>query len=380
MGSKYQVFFNGSPADDAFHNAISSIEVEENADMPDAIEINLIVNRTTGGELDWPQDKRVKPFANVAVVAQAGDGVEQCIFDGYVLSHKVHLETGTTGSTLRIWGQDASWLMNLEEKVHEWTDLGDADVADNIFNTYGFTPSDANSADSSPTHTEDGHTLMQRGSDIQFLRSLARRTGKLCRVFCTEQPGDYTGYFAKPALDGEPVLTLNMNDLESANVSSLDVEWDATRPTHVLAGQGLFTSDDPDAANTDVSESGLTLLDDRGLADFTGKTMTVLLAAPVDDAGELRMRAQALLREAGWFARCEGVADVARCGAVMRAGTVVAVEQIGSLLSGKHLVWSVRHSITADSHLMRFALVRNAVGDSGGGIDGLSLGSLGAIA
>src|SRR5216684_2123751 len=160
MGSKYQVFFDGTAADESFHDAISSIEVEENVDMPDAIEINLVVNRTDDGELDWPQDSRVKPFANVAVVAEAADGDQQCIFDGYVLSHRVHLETGTAGSTLRIWGQDASWLMNLEEKVHEWSNLSDSDVAADIFNTYSFTPADDNSADSSPTHTEDGHTLM----------------------------------------------------------------------------------------------------------------------------------------------------------------------------------------------------------------------------
>ena len=36
------------------------------------------------------------------------------------------------------------------------------------------------------------------------------------------------------------------------------------------------------------------------------------------------MRAQAVLREAGWFVRCEGEADVARLGVVLRAGMMVA--------------------------------------------------------
>jgi len=85
------------------------------------------------------------------------------------------------------------------------------------------------------------------------------------------------------------------------------------------------------------------------------------------------LRAKAVLRDAGWFARCEGEADVARLNAVMRAGTVVQVEGIGSLNSGKYYVWSVRHSLTADSHRMKFVLVRNAVGPApvgGGGILG----------
>ncbi len=97
--------------------------------------------------------------------------------------------------------------------------------------------------------------------------------------------------------------------------------------------------------------------------------MTVMLTAPVDDGGELRLRAQSLLREAGWFVRCEGEADVARLNAVLRVGTVVQIDGIGSLHSGKYYVWSVRHTINADSHKMKFVLVRNAVGPppAGGG-------------
>jgi hypothetical protein len=93
----------------------------------------------------------------------------------------------------------------------------------------------------------------------------------------------------------------------------------------------------------------------------------------VDDAGELQQRARALLRESGFFARCTGEVDVAALKAVLRVGTVVQIEGAGSLHSGKYLVWSVRHTITADSHRMGFVLVRNAVGPppSGGGGGGL---------
>src|SRR5438132_4425127 len=118
--------------------------------------------------------------------------------------------------------------MNLEEKVREWVDMTDADVADTLFGAYGITPLQDNRDDDSPSHTEDGHTLMQRGSDIQFLRQLARRNGKLCRVNCADKPGKRTGYFAKPNLGGDPVLTLNLSDPTDWTVHALDIEWDAT--------------------------------------------------------------------------------------------------------------------------------------------------------
>jgi hypothetical protein len=99
--------------------------------------------------------------------------------------------------------------------------------------------------------------------------------------------------------------------------------------------------------------------------------VVVLLTAPVDDAGELTLRAQSLLIEAGWFLRCEGEADVGRLNAVLRVGTIVMINGAGSLHSGKYLVWSVRHTITGDSHKMKFTLVRNAIGPEPAGVGGL---------
>jgi len=288
----------------------------------------------------------------------------------------LHVETGTTTSTLEVWGQDASWLMTLEEKAREWVDVTDADVANTLFGEYGMTPAPENTDDDSPSHTEDGHSLMQRASDIQFLRMLARRNGKLCRVVCADQPGQRTGYFAKPTLDGDPVVTLVLNDTDNWTVNALDIEIDASRATAVRASQALFSDDSADGVNADTSDSGLTLLDERGLADFTGKSMTVMLTAPVDDGGELKLRAQSLLREAAWFVKCEGEADVAKLGAVLRVGTVVQINGIGGLHSGKYYVWSVRHTISADAHKMKFVLVRNAVGPAPSGAGSL-LGGLG---
>jgi hypothetical protein len=369
MASTYRLLIDGTPADDTLIGAIAALEVEENAELPGAIQIKVPVSTTDSGDLTYVADKSLRPFANLAVVATPEGGSAQCIFDGYVLSHKLHLERGITASTLEVWGQDASWLMNLEEKTHEWIDVTDAKVASAVFGVYGITPSGDNSADDSPSHTEAGHSLMQRATDIQFLRGLARRNGKLCRVACADQPGQRVGFFAKPKLDGDPVVTIAINDPQAWTVQALDIEWDATRPTAVRARQALFTDDDPDGVSADTSDSGLAALDQRGLADFSGHPITAMLTAPVDDAGELRLRAQSLLREAANFVRCEGEADVARLNAILRVGTVVRIDGIGSLHSGKYYVWSVRHTITTDSHKMKFVLVRNAVGPppAGGG-------------
>lgn len=370
MPATFQFLINGDPADDQLLTVMGPLEVEENADLPGAIQVTLPVDTDGNGDLTFVNDQRFQPFSNLAVVATPDGGSDECIFDGYVLSNKLHLQKGTTGSTLQVWGQDASWLMNLEEKVKEWVDVTDADVANSIFGDYGITPADGNTDDDSPSHTEDGHTLMQRASDIQFLRGLARRNGKLCRVACTDTPGQRTGYFAKPNLGGDPAVTLELNDPEAWTVDALDLDWDVTRPTEVKAAQALFDDTNEDGASVDQTDSGLDLLDDRDLSTFSGKTMSVVLTAPVDAADELTLRAESVLREAGWFVRCEGQADASRLKAVLRVGSIVQINGAGSLNSGKYFVWSVRHTIDRQSHKMSFVLVRNAMGSAPSGGSG----------
>jgi phage protein D len=361
--SSFQVLFGDQPATAAFYDLLTSLEVEENADLPGAIQMTLPIatQGATGSEdLTVLGDDRFKPYARIAVVVSVDRQPDACIFDGYVLSHKIHLDRGTTASSVQVWGQDASCLMNLEEQVREWKD-SDGRIANTIFERYQFRKATENLQDDSGAHPETGHTVMQRATDAQFLRDRARREGKLFRVCCDQQAGSNTGYFIKPNVDGSPAVTLVLNPADEANVDTLEFEWDVARPTEVIA-KALVTTKDP--VDGDARQSGLSPLDSRSLASFTGSqyAMKARLTATVDDAGELRGRAESLLREAGWFAKCEGEADLSRTTSVLRVGTLAQINGAGKVHSGKYFVWSVRHSITTHSHRMKFVLVRNAVG------------------
>jgi hypothetical protein len=307
------------------------------------------------------------------VTPEGGDS--SVIFDGYVLGHKLHIESGIRESTLEVYGQDASWLMNLEEKTREWANTTDGLAANSIFDEYGFTPTSGNLDDDSGTYTDDAHTLMQRGTDFNFLKTLAYRAGKLFRVVGGAAPGAPVGVFAKPDTAGDSKATLKPNDPDAPNVRKLDFEWDVMRPTAVTALQSLFSDSSGEPATGDSTDSGLGAMADRDLETFAGKAMTVRLTVPADDAGQLSSRAAALLRESQWFVRCTGEADLSALHVVFRTGAVVSIEGVGSVHSGKYFVWSVRHVIDQQHHKMNFVLVRNAVGPSPSG-GGPGLGGL----
>ena len=363
MASTFRLLLDGTPADDALLTAMTSLEVEENADLPGAMQFQpagqplrqgrpqrrgeLPVSSLRPNSPSWrrPKGKRTNAFSTASSFRR------NCIW-----------RPDSPTRPLQVWGQDASWLMNLEEKAREWVDVTDVDVAATIFNAYGIAPAPDNADEDSPSHTESGHRLMQRGTDIQFLRSPGAAHGRLCRVVCEASPVNWPAISPRPGPDGDPVVALPLNDTDNWTVRALDIEWDVTRPTAVQARQALFNDDTPEGVSGDAADSGLPLLGERDLATFAGTPMQVMLTAPVDDAGELTLRARALLRESAWFVRCEGEADVGRLQAILRVGTVVQIcghrqPPFRQLLRLERPPYAHRAS-----HTMKFTLLRNAVG------------------
>jgi phage protein D len=375
MSVSVQLTVGGAPVPSALYDAIAELEIEENSDRPGTLLLRLPADRTPRGDLQFVGDGTFEPMTNIAVtVTPGGPGTRrQCVFDGYVVAWRLHLARASTSSSIDISAQDASWLMNLDDHVAEWAGLTDGQVANAIFASHGFTPAPGNMAGDSPSHLPDGHTLLQRETDLQFLRRLARRNGKLLRVACASTPGVRTGYFAKPAVTGTPAAEISLTDQDRWTVESLDFDWDVMRPAQVTASQVDLTHPGPAGTEVVSAGSGLGSLDQRSYPAYLGRPSRLLLTAPADVA-ELGQRGQAVLAESGFFARCTGESDAARIGAVLRAGDVVTIAGAGNLHSGKWLTWQVRHRFSPDGWITGFTLVRNAMGPAAPGGTLASLG------
>jgi hypothetical protein len=378
MKATVQLSLGGSPVPDTFYQSIETLEVHESAEGPDLLILRVPVVRTSSGDLQYVGDGTLEPYTPVSVVVTPSGAGAQCVFDGYVLSWQLHLDRTSSSSSLEVGAHDASWLMNLNDTVQEWSGQTDGEVANAIFTNYGFTGADANTDDDSPIHDPDGHSLFQRATDMQFLRGLARRGGKIFRVACTDTPGQRTGYFVRPTVDGQPVATVSLVDPTTWTVDSLDFEWDVMRPSEIASSQVDLTQPSDDGVDSDATSSGLTQLAPRDLPTYAGKASTFILTAPLD-VPELTQRTTAVLTESGFFGRCTGEADINRLGAVLRVGDVVTIEGAGSLQSGNWLVWGVRHRLALDSYSMHFTLVRNGIGPAPSGSGGLASALAGAV-
>jgi hypothetical protein len=283
------------------------------------------------------------------------DGAADCLVKGPVHSQQIRLIHGGSGSFVDVLGTDTSVTMDREVKAKVWDALSDSDVVSQIVATYGLKPE----TDSTPaTHDEAKHTLVQRDSDLRFIRRLARRNGYLFWV--TADPlGVQTAHFKRPPLDGEPDMKLVIN-LDAPNLNAVEISWDVERPTSSV-GMQLDLADQSDIDGA-VAKTPQKLLGDKGLADITGDTRSVLVSAPVDDAGDLKSRGEAALVEADFFVRVTGETTVHALGKVLHAHRLVELQGVGKRHSGPYFVSGVRHLIDAVTHRMEFELIRNGWG------------------
>src|SRR5207253_262857 len=85
-----------------------------------------------------------------------------------------------------------------------------------------------------PTLVEPQGTVTQRGTDIRFLRRLARRNGFDCFVQPEPTTGVDIGHFEPPALVGLPEAVLSVNMGSDTTVTEFRVRYEMTRPTTAI--------------------------------------------------------------------------------------------------------------------------------------------------
>lgn len=304
------------------------------------------------GDIPFLVDGRIDPGQELTIIASV-DGQNQCLVKGPVQAHAIHLEHGGAGSSFTVHGGDSCLLMDRETVIAQWLDVTDSDVASSICGNYGFS-TDVIATDAG--HFENKHTLIQRETDLGFVRRLARRNGYLFWLTCDPE-GVETAHFKPPPLDGDPAGELIIN-LASPNISALDISWQVERPTSVVGAQLDLNSKEQLDGN--VPATALTILGDRSLQAITGDTRSTQIAAAVDDAGDLQARGQGALTEANWFIHATCKTSVHALRAIVRAHTLVHVRGAGSRHSGHYFVAAVRHLIDSASHQMEITLLRNA--------------------
>lgn len=344
--TRLAVEIDGDRLDDEALRSLVDVQVEESLDVADAATIAARLAAAGDGEWRSVLDRLTEPRTPLAIeVARGGVGYR---FDGFSTQATWSVDAGGE-SLLTVAALDRTLEMDLEEKVVPWPGSSDSAIARAIISSYGLRPQ----VDDTPDEADpDVHVVVQRATDLAFLRSLAGKWGYSAFVEADAVGG--TGHFRAVDPHAEPQGELELGFGGDAPRAEVRVELTAGQAVEAARVPGI--SDSPASAR----EAG----DDQaqGARSLGGQVDVLLSPADVDGEVEPGATARALARRSSYGVELTAELDTERAGLVVRARRPVLVRGLGSDLSGRYMVRSVRHLVTLDRHRQRLSLVRNALG------------------
>lgn len=352
----FSLTIDGEEATDLYPDLLN-VEVELDDALDGMFRLKLSIAQDRDGIWSHLDDDRLHPWKEVVIRAGFGDEMEDLI-TGYITHVKPHFASEPTACLLEVWGMDGSVLMDREEKLKDWPNKKDSDIAAEIFGLYGFS---AEAEDTVVVHDEAMSTIIQRETDIQFLKRLALRNGYECYV------GGTTGYFRPPQIDETPQPTLAVHFGDETNVGGLSIEVNALAPATVAMYQ--IDRNTKEVLEAVVESSRQTPLGSRNGTGLLGAGMQPAKAYIGMNAAtgvpEMTALCQGLFHEGEWFVTGEGQIHANEYGHVLTPRGTVTIKGLGETHSGIYYVSRVTHVFTSEGYTQSFKVKRNALTPTG---------------
>ena len=329
------------------------LEIELDDELTGMFRMKVGLLLAPDGSWNYLDDDRFTLWRKVVITAGLEDDSPELI-SGYITHLRPDFGVGLEQCVLEIWGMDTGVLMDRADKLRDWPNKRDSDIATELFTAYGLTP---HVTDTEIVHDEEVSTIIQRETDMQLLKRLALRNGFECWV-----DGD-DGYFGPPGLsdDPQPVLAVQFGD--ETTVSRFCLEVNALAPADVAMYQidrvsGSLLEATADASSEDPLGSSLSgdFLSGPVPSGQVFVAQTVTTGAP-----EMASLAQGLYDDGSWFVTGEGEVIANEYATVLKARATVTIKGVGETHSGIYYVTHVTHRFTADGYQQHFKVKRNAL-------------------
>ena len=357
IGIGYAVLIDNLPAPAEVVDAIEHIDVERDLGMADVLRLELGIALSDDGEQWTIADEGVfSRLTQVRLVLTLGLGLPKPVFDGYVAETNLELSEDPGASKLTVVALDATALMNLEERVREWPNLPDSAIATMIFAEHALIPVVTNT---SPVRSMFDTTVIQRDTDIRFLRHLAHRNGFDVYAQPSPVPGVAEGHFHPPTLDMPPQGVLSVNLGEMTNVRSFSVRHQLLRPA-----AAEVASVDAKTVETQTARSTRRRSRSWGAHRCSGAlspASSAMRARGSPRAASYRPSPRQRLTGRHGGSPSRGSSRARVYGDALDVGQTVLVRGAGAAHSGTYFVDRVHHVFEGERYTQRFTLRRNAV-------------------
>ncbi|MBN1203772.1 MAG: hypothetical protein JXB05_02465 [Myxococcaceae bacterium] len=364
--ARYKVLVDGKPLADSLLDLLTRLEVRESDSDATVAALRFVLGQLRTGEFSPLDDDVFHPLAVLTVALAAPGGELEHLFSGYVTHVRPHFESLPAACYVEVLAMDAAVLLDAEERTASYPDATDAEAAEDTFGRYGI----AFSGESTPArHEERRQLLVQRGTDWDFVRHLARRNGFCCYLEPDSRSGKVMAYFRRRALGGSPQADLAARH-EDFNLAWLDLQLVGTGPVRwtgaaidPLAKRVLRTEGNP--ASKPMGKEAVADQVEEGLSSTRAQAASRLLREPPPMDAALQSAGTGATDASRLAVEARGEVDCGRYQGLLRARRPVLIKGVGRTFAGAYYVRTVRTLLEGGVLTQAFVALRNATGFTG---------------
>jgi hypothetical protein len=362
LGVRLQLLIGATvplPAPYEVVDALIDLEVQSSDRERDTFQINFAVGKDSLIDYGLLRRGSLDPPAKVSVLVIIS-GAPSVLINGVVTDHQLVPSDRPGESTLHVTGEDLTFELDVDDRSATFPNQSDSDIVSGIVSGYGLVP---DVSDTSDTPSEEQRVPTQQGTDLAFIRELARRNGFVFFVEPTAIPGVSTAYWGPERRSGpkQPALTVSMGP--DSNVDGqINFNFNALGPV---------------APRVTILEplTGLTIeipIPTSLLPSLASRPAAALRTEQARDAANLdplqaALRALSASSQSADAITASGELDAVRYGRALRSRRLVAVHGAGISYDGDYYVREVTHRIRRGAYSQHFTLTREGLGASGQG-------------
>lgn len=362
LGISLQLFLGTNmptPAPYTVVDALVEAEIENKDSDFDGFKLTFTLDKDSLLDYELLLGKKLDPPGRMIIIAII-NGLPQVLIDGFITRQEFVPSNRPGESRLYVYGKDITMRLDLEEKKEIYPNQSDSLIAAGILTSPAY--ADLRLIPQITTTTdvpiEVDRVPTQQGTDLAFLRELARRNGFVFYIEPTLVPGVNTAYWGPDNRLGIPQPALTMNMGSETNVDSpINFSYDALEPE-----EPQITIVEP------LTKLSIPIPLPGGLRPPLARRPAKPLrkTLPKDTANlnpvQAALRGLASLSGSSDAVKAIGEIDSLRYGRALKSRRLVGVRGVGESYDGNYYVQTVTHRIKRGEYKQSFTLVREGLG------------------
>jgi hypothetical protein len=364
MTIEFKVYYDNEAATPVQLDKIEEIIVEQQINRIWEARVKFLADLSSEGAWSSEGETLRAEFTRVRIEVRFDENDFAPLIDGRIVGHEAGRSRTPGASVTTLIVHDDSSLLHREDESILYESEKDSDIAREILEAanLGGTPD----IDDTSSRPDTVTPILQRGTKMQILRSLAAQNGNFyAYVLPGANAGESVGCFKKlPESPDESLPALCMFG-EDRNLAEFNIKHNARAASKIVAAT-LSMSDK--SVTTGESSYGDAVLRGENLAtNSSGENLTLRRLPPGSNLVDLDGAAIGAAESSSFTLEADGSVLPFRYNGVLSPYRIVPVRLSDSRFSTNYVIFRVTHTLNHSNYTQAFTVRGNAVSTAGGG-------------